>query len=104
MHEFEFDAAIWIADGAGGWRFLSLPEGHADEIADLAGPDRRGFGAVKVEVTIGASTWRTSIFPDGKRGTYILPVKKSIRVKEAVDAPATVAVRLELLLGPPMTE
>ena len=96
LREFEFDAAIWIADGPGGWRFISLPEGHSDEIADLVGTQSRGFGAVRVAVAIGASTWNTSIFPDRKRGTYVLPVKKGVRAKEGIDAPDVVAVRLEL--------
>ena len=35
---------------------------------------------------IGATRWSTSIFPDKKRGTYVLPVKKSVRVAEQLAA------------------
>jgi hypothetical protein len=98
MHEFEFefDAAMWVADAPADWRFVSLPENQADAIADLVGTASRGFGSVRVAVAIGATTWNTSIFPDRKRGTYILPVKKGVREKEGIDAPDVVAVRLEL--------
>ena len=40
---------------------------------------RRGFGSVRVSATTGVTTWKTSIFPDGKTGTYLLPVKKAVR-------------------------
>ncbi len=52
--------------------------GHAGK-----GKMRRGFGAVKVEVELGGSKWRTSIFPT-KEGPYLLPVKASIRKKEGL--------------------
>jgi hypothetical protein len=31
---------------------------------------------------VGSSTWRTSVFPDTKRGALILPVKQEIRRKQ----------------------
>jgi Domain of unknown function (DUF1905) len=48
-----------------------------------------------VLATIGSSTWRTSIFPGSGTG-YVLPVKRSIRLAEALDVGdlATVTVRL----------
>jgi hypothetical protein len=72
---FSFEATVWEHDGDAAWHFVSLPEDVADEIAERSAGRTRGFGSVRVEVTIGASTWRTSLFPDGRRGTYVLPVK-----------------------------
>ena len=43
---------------------------------------RGGFGSIKVLVTIGNTTWNTSLFPDSKRKTFILPVKKEVRRAE----------------------
>ncbi len=79
---FSFDAELWEHVGSGAWHFVSLPEDVADEIEATAGQRARGFGSVRVEVTVGATRWRTSIFPDRKRGTYVLPVKKPVRTAE----------------------
>jgi Domain of unknown function (DUF1905) len=49
-----------------------------------------------VRVTIGESTWKTSIFPDSTRGSYVLPIKRAVRTAEALNAGdiATVTVKL----------
>ena len=96
---YEFEAPLWIWDArkADSWTFVSLPEQVSDEVLELSGPHRRGFGSLRVEVTVGGSVWRTSIFPDSKRGTYVLPVKKAVRRAEGVEAGDRVRVRLELV-------
>ena len=55
----------------------------------------RGFGSVRVEVTIGATTWRTSIFPGGQR--YALPLKKAVRAAEGIEPGDDVEVRIDTL-------
>lgn len=70
----------------GAWHFVSLPEAIADEIEDLHAHRANGFGAVRVDVTIGATRWSTSVFPDKTRGTYVLPVKKPVRTAEKLAA------------------
>lgn len=56
-----------------------MPEDITDQIDDtLAGP-RAGFGSVRVEVTIGDTVWRTSLFPSKEQAAFILPIKKSVR-------------------------
>lgn len=92
-----FTAELWEHDGAGSWHFLSLPEDDTDEIDAVHGGRARGFGSQRVEVTIGATTWRTSIFPDTKRGTFVLPVKKPVRVAERLAAGDPVEVSLKVL-------
>ena len=56
---------------------------------------RRGFGSVKVTVTLGESTWQTSLFPN-KDGSWFLPVKKPVRVAEGLEYGDEVSVELEL--------
>lgn len=94
---FAFDATVWEHEGSGAWYFVSLPEDVADEVAERAAGRTRGFGSVRVEVTIGASTWRTSLFPDGRRGTYVLPVKRAIRTAEGLADGSRAGVVLWLL-------
>jgi hypothetical protein len=76
---FTFTAKIWLWQGDSPWHFVSLPTEVADEIADLVVGKSRGFGSVRVDVTSGDVNWSTSIFPDRKSGTYILPLKKEVR-------------------------
>ena len=76
------------------WVFVNLPDDVADEIEDAAPEPRRGFGAVRVEVTVGASTWRTSVFPSKEAKTFVLPVKRAILKAEKLAVGETVAVSL----------
>lgn len=96
---FSFDATLWEHDGPGAWHFLSLPDEVADDIAERSRGRTGGFGSVRVEVTIGDTSWRTSLFPDSRRGTYVLPVKKAVRTAEALTDGSAAAVQL-LLLDP----
>ena len=56
---------------------------------------RRGFGSVKVTVTLGESAWQTSLFPN-KDGSWFLPIKKPVRVAEGLIEGDEVDVALEL--------
>ncbi|KXP11109.1 hypothetical protein AXK57_07025 [Tsukamurella pulmonis] len=90
----DFRAEIWLSEVFAGCRFVSLPNHLADEIADTVDDSRPGFGSVRVSATICLTTWATSIFPDSKRGTYVLPLKKAVRTAEGVDVGDTVDVHL----------
>lgn len=95
--QLSFDAEVWLWEG-GSWHFVSLPAADADDIAEQSGgrARARGFGSVPVQATIGATRWSTSIFPDKKRGSYVLPIKKAVR--EAEGAVAGTTVRVELVV------
>ena len=94
---FSFVAEVWEHDGTGSWHFVSLPEDIADDIEEQYGHRAAGFGSLRVEVTIGGSTWRTSVFPDKQRATYVLPVKKPVRIAEDLAAGATAEVHLVVI-------
>jgi hypothetical protein len=87
---------VWEHPGQGAWHFVDIPEAIADEIEEKYGHRATGFGAVKVEVTIGTSSWSTSLFPDKSRATYILPLKKPIRIAEALTAGSRAHVDLTI--------
>jgi hypothetical protein len=93
-----FDAELWIWDARrdDSWTFVSLPAEASEEIRDLAAGGRRGFGSLRVRVTVGGSWWTTSIFPDKARG-YVLPIKRDIRKAEGLDAGDTATVTIELI-------
>lgn len=96
---YEFDARLWLWDArkADTWTFVSLPEPLADEVLDVVGTRARGFGSVRVEVTLGGSVWRTSLFPDASAGTYVLPVKRAVRRAEGLEPGSSAHVRIRLL-------
>ncbi|WP_255491792.1 MULTISPECIES: DUF1905 domain-containing protein [unclassified Actinotalea] len=96
---FDFDAELWVwqARRTDTWTFVSLPTDVADEVLDVAGGVARGFGSLRVEVRLGDSRWRTSIFPDGTAKTYVLPIKKAVRHAEGVEAGDVVRVAITLL-------
>jgi hypothetical protein len=87
---YTFAAELWEWEAKASWFFVSLPEGEADDIEERHGRRAAGFGSVRVEVTIGSSTWTTSLFPSTQEKTYVLPIKKAIRQAENL-APGSVA-------------
>lgn len=96
----EFTAELWIWDARRQdmWTFVSLPADASEEIRARTDDGlRRGFGAVRVQVTVGTSTWRTSIFPDKARAAYVLPIKKGVRRAEAFDPGDTAKITVELI-------
>lgn len=95
---YEFDAEVWRWEARiEEWAFVSVPQEASDEIREYAGDTPRGFGAVRVEVAIGDTVWRTSIFPSGSGGPYWLPLKKAVRRAERLGIGDRVSVRLEVL-------
>lgn len=95
-----FRARLWRHSGDAGWHFVTLPHDLADEIDEITSPTRRGFGSVRVSVTAGTTSWSTSLFPDTKLQSYVLPVKRSVRVAEALEAGAMITVELRLDADP----
>ena len=93
---YPFEARLW-RHGEGSWHFVTLPPDQADEIMELTSSLRRGFGSIKVIATVGASTWPTSIFPDTKRASFVLPIKKQVRTLEQLEAGSHIKVAVEIV-------
>ena len=107
-----FSARLWqtgSADGrpdgptdgpalVGAWCFVTVPRELSEEIHDLttARAPRRGFGSVRVEVTLGGTRWQTSVFPDAGSGCFVLPVKKAVRRQEDLEPGDLVEVMLRI--------
>jgi hypothetical protein len=92
---YEFHAELWLNPGEAGWHFVTLPAEVADDIKERTAAGSKAFGSVNVTAGIGSRSWQTSLFPDNKRGSYLLPVKKAVRDKAGISAGDTVKVRLE---------
>lgn len=96
--EFESDVFRWDARDDSSWFFTAVPPELSEDIREVPRP-YRGFGSVRVRARIGGSEWATSIFPDSKSGSYVLPLKKAVRDAEGLSDGGTVVVRLEVLDG-----
>jgi len=93
---YSFRAELWLYPGEAGWHFLTLPADVADDLREEAAVFRKGFGSIKVTAEISGHTWQTSVFPDSRSGSYLLPVKKAVRTAARISAGDDVAVRLEI--------
>ena len=96
MERFEFDAEIWLYEGDAAWHFITVPPDISDQIEALTSGQRKGFGSVPVRVSVGTTTWSTSLFPDSRRQAYVLPVKKEVRNREGLSVGSQASVTLEL--------
>lgn len=83
--EYEFEAELWLYAGQGAWVFVTLPKPMGQEIKELFGNDRSGFGSIKVTAETAGVSWKTSIFPDSKSQSYVLPIKAEIRKKAQIE-------------------
>jgi hypothetical protein len=78
------------------WHFLTI-DGHVAEAIRTAAPGRTAaWGSVYVRATIGATEWRTSVFPSKNVSGYLLPVKASVRKAEALGEGDEVTVQLAI--------
>lgn len=79
----------WVSASGANLYFLRFTGEVAEAISALAlmrrleSGRRRGWGALKVEARIGATRWRTSIFP-GDDDSWLLPVKRAVRDAECL--------------------
>jgi hypothetical protein len=89
-------AKLWRWNGGkASWFFVTLSARVSEEIRLVdAGPRRVGFGSLRVEATIGESTWQTSIFPSAGLKAYILPVKAAVRKAEKMAEGKSVNVQV----------
>jgi len=92
---FSFEADLWLHPGVAGWTFVTLPISVADDVLDVA-PVSGGFGSIRVNVRLGVTAWSTSLFPDAASGSFVLPIKRSVRIAESVDVGDPVCIELSL--------
>ena len=94
---FRMKSKVWLWPGNAAWHFVTLPKDEGAHIQDAFGGLSRGFGSLPVKVTIGKTLWKTSIFPDKKRGSYVLPLKKDVRKKEGIKEGDTIIFQIEVV-------
>ena len=95
-NQYRLRSFVWLYPGMSGWHFVSVPKDISGDIKERFGDLRRGWGSIRVFVTIGKTRWKTSIFPDKKAACYLLPLKADVRKKEGILAEDMISLLLEI--------
>jgi len=100
--KFKSRVIVWKSgydegNDSGAWRFARVPEDISKKIKEMQKERlRRGWGAVYAKAKIKKSEWVTSIFPDRRSNTYLLPLKKQIRYQENLYDGIEINVSIEI--------
>lgn len=90
-----FKAKLWVWPGdKAAWRFVTVSKADSEKLRKTI-KLKRGFGSIRVRAKVGKTSWDTSVFPDSKSGTYLLPVKAKIRRAEGLEDGELVLVYLQ---------
>lgn len=90
----KFSAKLWVWPGEkAAWRFVTVPKAESEVLRKKV-KHKNGFGSIRVKAKVGKTSWDTSVFPDSKSGTYLLPVKASVRRAEVLEDGELVSVSL----------
>lgn len=95
MKVLRFKAKVWRWPGYAGWHFVNMPKKLAKEIGKVG--KRYGSGFIKAKVTVGKSTWVTSLFPHKESDTYLVSIKKQIRKKEEIFEDDNISITFQLI-------
>jgi len=92
--DIEFDGKIWFWKGPAPWYFVTVPPKQCQDLKAMLAFVTYGWGMIPAKVRIGKTTWTTSMFP--KDGSYIVPIKASVRKAEKLEEGDEVTVRLQV--------
>jgi hypothetical protein len=92
--DIEFDGELWVWKGPAPWYFVTVPAQQCHDLRAIAGSVTYGWGMIPVQVRIGKTAWKTSLFP--KDGRYLVPIKASVRKAERLAQGDTVTIRLDV--------
>lgn len=87
---------VWEWEGKGSWHFVTIEKPQAEKIKNNYPWPRRGFGSIPVNITIGKTPWKTSVFPE-KNGSFLLPIKKEIRDIEGIKKGDSIKIVLSVI-------
>jgi hypothetical protein len=89
----EFSGEVFVWRGPAPFFFVAVPPPESDDIRAIAAAVTYGWGMIPVRARIGATEWRTSLWP--KDGGYVVPIKAAVRKAEDFGEGDVVGVRLE---------
>lgn len=88
----EFEGAVFTWRGPSPFYFVAVSEEVCADLRAIAARVSYGWGMVPARVTVGGSTWQTSLWP--KDGGYVVPLRARYRAAEHLEIDDVVRVRL----------
>jgi hypothetical protein len=89
-----FSGELWFWKGPSPWHFVTVPDDECGALEVTSAAVSYGWGMIPVAAAIGATRWKTSLFP--KEGRYIVPVKAWVRRAEGLEIGDLVTLRLSV--------
>lgn len=90
--KYEFSEKVGQHSAPGGWYFITVPKEMSKEIRALLKNEEEGWGRLKAVAIIGKSEWKTAIWFDSKKETYLLPLKLEVRKNENIEVEKQIEV------------
>lgn len=90
----KFSGLLWFWRGPAPWYFVTVPAEQSGTLKAASGLVTYGWGMIPVHAQIGATRWKTSLFPQGD--LYVLPVRASVRQAEGLNEGDLVPVRMDV--------
>ena len=90
----EFSGPLWFWRGPAPWYFVTVPPEQSGTLKAASGLVTYGWGMIPVRARVGRTEWKTSFFP--KDGSYVLPVRASVRQAEGIGEGDLVTVRMDV--------
>ncbi|MGE0438309.1 MAG: DUF1905 domain-containing protein [Steroidobacteraceae bacterium] len=93
----EVRGKVWRYQGSTAWYFARLPRRASMQIRVASRATCSAWGSIRVTARIGATEWKTSLFPDSRSGCYLLPLKLEVRRREGIEADTSVRITLQFM-------
>lgn len=87
-----FDGEVVQWRGPAPYYFVAMPEDESRDLKAISNSVTYGWGVIPVQVQIGGTTWKTSLFPKGDR--YLVPIKAVVRKAEQLEEGDMTNIRL----------
>ncbi len=94
--ELEFSGRIWYWRGPSPYLFVTVPQAESSDLRAISSIVSYGWGVIPVQVRIGRTEWKTSLFP--KDGLYLVPIKVMVQKAERIGEGDRVSIHMEVRL------
>jgi len=78
--------------GPSPFHFVEVREAQSKKIKEISRSLTYGWGVIPVTAKLGATEWKTSLFP--KKGRYLIPLKDLVRKSESVELGDHITINL----------